>query len=188
MLSFRTLASYFAAMLLSSLLSVGAYRAFLPQATHASAAPAEALRARDFQLVNSKGAVIAHLRSGANDEPELSLYDQKHIRRASLFLESNGTPDLYLWNQAGRAQLSLDLYDSGYGNLFFADASGRHAISIEQTKTSGLAIRSLDIRPDGSGVSPNQTFLLFNSPGQGLAIQDPKGQTVWKSDTEPSGR
>lgn len=175
-------------MLLSSLLSVGVYRAFLPQAAHASSQPAEGVRARDFQLVNSKGAVIAHLRSDANDEPELSLYDQKRTRRASLFLESNGTPDLYLWNQAGRAQLSLDLYDSGYGNLFFADASGRRAISIEQTKSSGLAIRSLDIRPDASGVSPNQTFLLFNSPGQGLAIQDAKGHTVWKSGRAQSGQ
>lgn len=147
-----------------------------------SPAPAAAsIRVQDFELVNKASAVVARLGTDEHGEPELSMYDQSRVRRASLFLEPNGTPDLYFWDAGGHGTLAVDLRDNGYGNLAFLEPDGKHGVFIDYDKEHTLAVRSVLIRDGGAGVEDEQTLKLFSGRRGGIVLEGSRGQILWKS-------
>lgn len=179
-LRFGELGSNVALAVFSSLATILLLPHLSARRVSASVNNSDTVRVHDLELLNRNGSVIAHLGTSAENQPELSLYDQKHTRRVSLFLEPNGTPDLYFYNSSGKAQLALDLYDSGYGNLFFGDARGERSVSLEQTKNADFQIRAIRIAPGAASEKDRESLTLFSPSGSGMALKDASGRIIWQ--------
>lgn len=136
-----------------------------------------------FTLVDEHGGQVATL-SSQHGSPEFALFDQRHKKRAALFLEDNGTPDLYLYDASGKARLSLDLYDSGVGNLAFVDADGKSDLPIailQSAKNGEIQFGFHDSRnvPTHGTSFVGGLELKFDRGEPGIQLVDASGKILW---------
>ncbi len=138
---------------------------------------------RALIVVAEDGRPVATI-SARQGSPKFALFDQRHKKRAALFLESNGTPDLYLYDASGKARLSLDLYDSGIGNLAFANGDGeinQPVAILESSKEGQVQIAFHDFRRvRSSGTSFAGGLELEFEHGQpGMQLVNASGKILW---------
>jgi hypothetical protein len=109
----------------------------------------------------------------------LTLYDNQHRKRASLFVErASGAPDLYFFDIAGNARAALNLYDSGIGNLDYGNGVNDPILITKYTPQGNFQVTTEEIKDGRSHVLGMLDFSVVDSKPR-LNLVDGQKRVVW---------
>jgi hypothetical protein len=109
----------------------------------------------------------------------LTIYDNQHRKRASLFVErASGAPDLYLYDTAGNSRAALNLWDSGMGNLAYANGTNDPILITQYTPQGNFQVIT-EAFPNGRPRDLGMLEFSIVDAKPRLSLVDEQKRVIW---------